>query len=130
MYSIVRNPIYLGNFITALGILLFVEVWWILLLGIVVFWFFYGRIVFTEEKFLRDKFGTVFLEWEKKTPAFYPRFKNWQKPNISFSLKTVLRREFSTFFLIVSILTFLDISADFLSEGKLEIEPFWIIFCY
>lgn len=128
MYSIVRNPLYLGNFIIVLGILLFVQVWWIVLIGIVGFWFFYGCIVFTEEKFLRKKFGTIFLEWKKKTPAFCPRFKNWQRPNILFSLKTVFRREFSTFFLIVVTLTFLDVAADFLSEGKLEIGPFWIIF--
>jgi len=128
MYSIVRNPLYLGNFIIVLGILLFVQVWWIVLVGIVGFWFFYERIIFTEERFLRRKFGIVFLEWRKKTPVFYPRFKNWQKPNIPFSFKTVLRREFSTFFSIVASFTFLDIAADFLSEGKLEIESFWIIF--
>jgi protein-S-isoprenylcysteine O-methyltransferase Ste14 len=63
MYSIVRNPLYLGNFIIVLGILLFVQVWWIVVIGIVGFWFFYERIVFTEEGFLRRKFGTVFLEW-------------------------------------------------------------------
>ncbi len=128
MYSIVRNPLYLGNFIIVLGILLFVQVWWIVLIGILGFWFFYGCIVSTEEKFLQKKFGTEFLEWAKKTPAFYPRLKNWQKPNISFSLKTAVKREFSTFFSIVASLTFLDIAADFLSERKLEIEPFWIIF--
>jgi len=128
MYSIVRNPLYLGNFIIVLGILLFVQVWWIVVIGIVGFWFFYERIVFTEEGFLRRKFGAVFLEWKKKTPVFYPRFKNWQKPNIPLSFKTVLRREFSTFFSIVASFTFLDITADLLSEGKLEIESFWIIF--
>ena len=128
MYSIVRNPLYLGNFIIVLGILLFVQVWWIVVIGIAGFWFFYERIVFTEEGFLRRKFGTVFLEWKKKTPVFYPRFKNWQKPNIPLSFKTVLRREFSTFFSIVASFTFLDITADLLSEGKLEIESFWIIF--
>ena len=94
MYSIVRNPLYLGNFIIVLGILLFVQVWWIVVIGIVGFWFFYNRIVFTEEAFLLRKFGTVFLEWQRKTPVFYPRFKNWQKPNIPFSFKTVFRREF------------------------------------
>ena len=128
MYSIVRNPLYLGNFIIVLGILLFVQVWWIVAIGIIGFWFFYERIVFTEEGFLRRKFGTVFLEWKKKTPVFCPRFKNWQKPNISFSFKAVLRREFSTLFSMVASFTFLDITADFLSEGKLEIELLWAIF--
>ena len=128
MYSIVRNPLYLGNFIIVLGILLFIQVWWIVVIGIVGTWFFYKRIVFTEEEFLRRKFGIVFLEWKKKTPVFCPRFKNWQKPNIPFSFKTALRREFSTFFSIVASFTFLDITADLLSERKLEIETFWIIF--
>jgi protein-S-isoprenylcysteine O-methyltransferase Ste14 len=128
MYSIVRNPLYLGNFIIVLGILLFVQAWWLVVMGAAGFWYFYSRIVFTEEEFLRKKFGTVFLEWREKTPLFWPRFKNWKKSNIPFSFKTALRREFSTLFSIVAPFTFLDITAGFLSKGKLVIKPFWAVF--
>ena len=130
MYSIVRNPLYLGNFVIVLGIFLFTEVWWFILIGVAGFLFYYERIIFAEEEFLRKKFGDVFLEWAKKTPAFLPRFKNWQKPALPFSFKTVLRREHSTFFAIVASFTFLDIAVDYFAEKKLEINVGWIIFFF
>lgn len=127
MYSIVRNPLYLGNFIIFLGIMLFVEVWWLALIVFLVFWIYYERIIFAEEEFLRKKFGDVFLEWAQKTPVFFPKFRNWKKPDLSFSLKTVLRRESSTFFAIVTSFTFLDISTDWFAEGKFELSLPWTI---
>jgi hypothetical protein len=130
MYSIVRNPLYLGNFVIVLGVFLFTEVWWFILIGVAGFLFYYERIIFAEEEFLRKKFGDVFLEWAKKTPAFLPRFKNWQKPSLPFSFKAVLRREHSTFFAIVAPFTFLDIAVDYFAEKKLEIHVGWIIFFF
>ena len=57
MYSISRNPLYLGNFIIVLGITLFIQVWWLALLVWFGFWLYYERIIFTEEEFLRNKFN-------------------------------------------------------------------------
>ncbi|MBU1148239.1 MAG: isoprenylcysteine carboxylmethyltransferase family protein [Candidatus Omnitrophica bacterium] len=128
IYSIVRNPLYLGNFLIIIGISIFIQVWWFALIVLVGFWIYYERIIFAEEEFLRKKFGSLFLEWSLKTPAFFPRFKNWKKPNLPFSFKTVLRREFSTFFAFVAVFTFLDIAADLLIEKKLEVGMLWGIF--
>ncbi len=127
MYSIVRNPLYLGNFTIMLGALMFVQVWWLILMGIVGFWFYYERIIFTEEEFLRKKFGDVFLDWAQRTPVFYPDFKHWQWPDLPFSFKTVLRREYSTFFGTIASFTFIDIAADLATKRRLEIKPFWMI---
>jgi protein-S-isoprenylcysteine O-methyltransferase Ste14 len=127
MYSIVRNPIYLSNFIIVLGPVLFIQVWWFALIVWLGFWLYYERIIFAEEEFLRKKFGDLFLEWAKKTPAFFPKFKNWKKPNLPFSIKTVLRREFNTFFAIIASFTFLGIAKDLFAEGKLELSLTWAI---
>ena len=127
MYSIVRNPLYLGNFIIILGLVLFIQVWWFALIVSLGFWLYYERIIFVEEEFLRKKFGDLFLQWAQKTPAFFPKFKNWKKPNLPFSLKTVLRREYSTFFAIITSFTFLDIAEDLFAEGKLEVSLPWAI---
>ena len=127
IYSIVRHPLYLGNFIIILGTTLFVQVWWFALIVWLGFWIYNERIIFAEEEFLRKKFGALFLEWAKETPAFFPKFKNWKKPNLPFSLKTILRKEYSTFFSIIASFTFLDIAADLLAEGKLEISLPWTI---
>jgi protein-S-isoprenylcysteine O-methyltransferase Ste14 len=128
MYSIVRHPLYSGNFIIILGLALFTQVWWLVLTVFLVFWIYYERIIFAEEEFLRKKFGSSFLEWAQKTPAFLPHFKNWKKPSLAFSLKMVLRRELSTFFAVVASFTFLDIATDLFAEGKLELSLPWTIF--
>jgi protein-S-isoprenylcysteine O-methyltransferase Ste14 len=127
MYSIVRNPLYLGNFIIILGITLFIQVWWLALVVWLGFWLYYERIIFAEEEFLREKFGALFLEWANETPTFFPKFKNWKKPNLPFSLKAVLRREYSTFFSIIASFTFLGIASDLFAEGKLEVSLPWVI---
>jgi protein-S-isoprenylcysteine O-methyltransferase Ste14 len=128
MYSVVRNPLYVGNFIIILGIVLFVQVWWLALAVFLIFWIYYERIIFAEEEFLRQKFGTLFLEWAKKTPVFLPNFKKWEKSNLPFSFKMVLRKELSTFFAIVASFTLLDIATDLFAEGKIELSLPWTIF--
>jgi protein-S-isoprenylcysteine O-methyltransferase Ste14 len=94
MYSIVRNPLYLGNFIIILGVLLSIKVWWLVLLGSLVFFIYMERIILAEEKFLAETYGQPYLDWREKTPAIWPDFKLWQKPELPFSLKTVLKREY------------------------------------
>ena len=78
MYSIVRNPLYLGNFLMALGVVMFIRAWWLPLLYAAIFTLYYERIVVAEERFLRHEFGQKFDEWATKTPAFIPRFRQWK----------------------------------------------------
>jgi protein-S-isoprenylcysteine O-methyltransferase Ste14 len=128
MYSISRNPLYLGNFIIVLGITLFIQVWWLALLVWFGFWLYYERIMFAEEEFLRNKFNGQFITWAEKTPIVIPRFENWKKPKLGFSFKTVLRREFSTYFSIVVTFFFLEIIANFLIKKRFTVRSSWIIF--
>lgn len=127
IYSIVRNPLYLGNFVIVLGATLFIQVWWLALIVWVGFWIYYERIILAEENFLREKFGDSFLKWAAITPVYFPKFKNWKKPNLPFSFKTVLRREFPTFFAIISSFYLLDIAEDLLAEGKFELSLLWTV---
>ncbi len=120
MYSIVRHPLYLGNFFVMLGMALFVEVWWLTLISILLFWLYYERIIIAEEEFLRRNFGDLFLEWSGKTPAFLPKFRNWQKPELPFSLKAVIAREYTTLFVIIASFSFIDIMGDIFVEGELD----------
>ena len=92
------------------------------------FWLYYERIIFSEEEFLRNKFGVLFIEWANKTPILIPNFSNWKKPDLPFSLKTVIRREFSTFFSIVAVFFFLEVSTNLLLYSKFEVRRSWIYF--
>ncbi len=82
-----------------------------------------------EEEFLRKKFGEPYLKWTENTPAFFPQFgKKWRKPELPFSFKNVLRREYSTLFAIIAGFTFLDLAEDFFAYGKFEFDWGWITF--
>lgn len=74
MYSIIRHPLYFGNFLIWLGILLFVHNLAFSVIAILIYFLYYERIIFVEEEFLHEKFGQVFDEWAQKTPVIFPRF--------------------------------------------------------
>jgi protein-S-isoprenylcysteine O-methyltransferase Ste14 len=126
VYSVVRHPLYLGNFIIWLGLSLFVRVWWFSAVVILTFWLYYEKIMFAEERFLEKKFGDEFLEWAAHTPAFFPRWRNYQASVLPFSWKTALAKEYSTLFSITLSFTVLDIVSDLLTSGQVEVDPVWV----
>lgn len=128
MYSIVRHPLYLANFFITFGMILFVQVWWLVLLFILFFWLFYERIMFTEEAFLEKKFGSVYADWAQQTPAFIPDLRKWQKPTTPFSFKMILKREYSTFFGIIVAFIALDFLIELFSERQFEFRWQWLLF--
>ena len=127
MYSVVRHPLYLGNFLIWLGISLFARLWWFSLICVLIFYLLYERIIFVEEEFLRERFGDVFLKWAEKTPAFMPQFRNWRSPILPFSWRNTIRREYAGFFGIIVTFAFLELAGDLFAEGKLELDLMWIV---
>jgi protein-S-isoprenylcysteine O-methyltransferase Ste14 len=95
MYSIVRHPLYLGNFLIGLGISFILFVWWLPAIYALLFCVYYERIMLTEEIFLRRKYGSAFDRWAEATPAFWPRFSLWRPADLPFSFRNVLRREYT-----------------------------------
>jgi protein-S-isoprenylcysteine O-methyltransferase Ste14 len=93
IYSVVRHPLYLGNFLMWLGPALVTANGWFILAFCFLYWVYYERIMFAEEQFLRKKFGEVYLQWSSKVPAFLPSFGNFTPPQISFSWKKVFKKE-------------------------------------
>jgi protein-S-isoprenylcysteine O-methyltransferase Ste14 len=95
IYSTVRHPLYLGNYFMWIGIVMFTcNIWFVLVVSLL-FWLFYERIMFAEERFLERKFGQDYVDWSMKVPPFWPSMKNHIKTEIPFSMKTILRREYS-----------------------------------
>jgi protein-S-isoprenylcysteine O-methyltransferase Ste14 len=126
MYSIVRNPLYLGNFLMGLALALFVHVWWITLIYLLSFMLYYERIIFAEEMFLRQKFGADYLAWASRTPAFFPRLSQWQRPTLSFSLRTLVRREYqSAYSLILALFALEQLTELYLGHGR-HVDAMWI----
>lgn len=126
MYAVVRHPLYLGNFFMWLGVALFPHNIALVLLSVLAFWLYYERIMFAEEAFLQGKFGAAFQEWAARTPAFIPDLRRWETPDLSFSLRNVLRREYSGLLAVVAIFTLLEVLGDRVVEGTWTIDPIWL----
>lgn len=95
IYSTVRHPLYLGNYLMWTGIVVFTFNIGFIVVVSLLFWIYYERIMFAEERFLEKKFGETYLEWSKKVPAFFPSFRNHVRSSYPFSFKSILRREYS-----------------------------------
>ena len=98
MYSLCRNPLYLGNFLMMVAPMILLGNWLLLLAFSALFWIYYERIIYTEERFLEGKFGEEYTKWAENTPAFFPSFRAYKPSVLGFSLKTMLKREYHSFF--------------------------------
>lgn len=125
LYSVVRHPLYLGNYLMWLGVALFARSWWAPVIVSLVFWLYYERIMFAEEEFLRRKFGPRYTAWAAITPAFLPRLTLWRRPGVPFCLLTVLRREHSSLLALMASLTALEVASDYAYTGHLVVDPVW-----
>jgi protein-S-isoprenylcysteine O-methyltransferase Ste14 len=74
-----RNPLYLGNFLLSLGILVIAWPWmpWFLVIYLVLFYFQYGAIIDLEEEFLKLKFKAAYQDYCRHVPRIIPRLTNW-----------------------------------------------------
>lgn len=98
IYSVVRHPLYLANYLIWAGILIYTMNLCAFIIVSLVYWVYYERIMFAEEAFLRKQFGEDFEEWAARVPAFIPNWSLFNAGNMKFSFKTFIRREYATFF--------------------------------
>lgn len=97
-YAMVRNPLYLGNCLMYVGIVLYAQSVVLALVLALVLLPYYERIIAAEESFLLGKFGEDYAQWAIKTPAFIPRLSQWERPDMPFSWRSVIRREHASVF--------------------------------
>jgi protein-S-isoprenylcysteine O-methyltransferase Ste14 len=127
-YSIVRHPLYVGNFFMWLGPALMSAHFWFIIAFCLLYWIYYERIMFAEEQFLRRKFNESYTRWAEKTPAFIPRFRNFIKPELSFSWKKVLTKEKNGLAAVFLIFFVFDFIGE-LVKGESHFNYFLIILC-
>ncbi len=126
IYSVVRHPLYLGNFLMWLGIIMYVNNIWFAIACSLLFWLYYERIMFAEEQFLKGKFGDQYLKWSMTAPPFFPKLKGWQKADLEFSLKNVLKREYNGLFAVGISFAYLNILKNYLATKTFMITDFWL----
>lgn len=129
IYSIVRHPLYLGNFFMWLGPALMTGNFWFVIAFTLFYWLYYERIMFAEEQFLRKKFGDVYLNWAATVPAFIPNFKTFVKPCLCFSWKKVLKKEKNGLLAVFLIFSAFNIAGELL-EKETDYNYFLIFCCF
>ena len=127
IYSVVRHPLYLGNYLIGLGIALVMWVWWLPVIYTLAFWLYYERIMFTEEAYLRQKFGDNFTQWAARTPAFWPNLRHWQRPALPFSLRNVLRREYTGLAIVIAAHAGMELSEHLMIKQYVVWDKSWLV---
>jgi len=71
-YAHTRNPLYLGSFLMAFGVILAGQRYELLLFFAFFFIGVYFPVMRAEEQYLEQAYGDVFLEYAHNTPLFFP----------------------------------------------------------
>ncbi len=126
IYSLVRHPLYLGNFFMWLGPVLFLRSIGVTIVFGLIYWLYYERIMFAEEQFLRRKFGDIYDKWSEKVSSFIPFSFKYIPPGLPFSVKNVLKREYNSFVNIFVIFTLLDLFRNYFLSERIYLTAMWI----
>ncbi len=126
IYSIVRHPLYVGNFLMWLGPVLFLRSVWCVIIFVLAYWIYYERIIFAEEQYLRRKFGEEYDTWAFRVRSVIPRFRNFIRPDLAFSLRNVLKREYNSIANLFIVFAILDVIRNIAVTGKVYMEPLYI----
>jgi protein-S-isoprenylcysteine O-methyltransferase Ste14 len=127
VYSVVRNPLYLGNSLIFLAISLLSQSWAIVSLNMLLFAAIYVPVVLDEEHFLLDKFGDQYRAYADRVPCFIPAPRLWRRPKQAWSWRMVLRREHDTLLAVIIAFQLIELMHDQALLGHLEIDPVWIV---
>ncbi len=98
MYSMVRHPLYVANFLMVSGGVVATGSAWFFAVFVLAYAIYVIRVAIAEEQFISDLYRDSWRAWAARTPAFVPNIALWQPSPMSFSLRTVLRREYNGFF--------------------------------
>lgn len=116
IYSVVRNPLYLGNFFMWAGIAMLTGNLWFAISFVLFYILYYERIIFAEEQYLRKKFDERYTKWASNTPIILPCFRKFVKPENKFNWKKVLRQEKNGLAALFIIFCIFDISGELVKE--------------
>ena len=123
IFSLCRNPLYIGNIliITGLGVLANSVIY--LLFFVPLFIFFYQAIVMAEEDYLLGKFGEQYNNYRRNVRRWLPNFSGFGSTikELSFSWRKFLLKEYNSTFLWL-------IAAVLVSMKNFYFEPIHVTF--
>jgi protein-S-isoprenylcysteine O-methyltransferase Ste14 len=90
-YALTRNPLYLGSFFMALGILVAGQGYWLLLPFGIFFIGLYYPVMKAEEQELLEGHGEAFVLYARRVPFFFPSFRNVVSGSSTFLWSRVIK---------------------------------------
>jgi len=123
MYSMSRHPLYLGNFLIWIGICLSTFSVFFVITVVLLFWLYYERIMFAEESFLIKKHGEKYLKWSNSVPAFVPNIFKYKKTEVSFSIISILRREYASILSAVLGFIYVEVLVNYFERNEFFLHP-------
>ena len=118
-YAYARNPLYIGNFITALGFAIAftgnnseTARWVLIVISLATMLAVYATIVPHEENFLRATFGASFDEYVARVPRVWPKMPKASDPQLgTYDARVIARAESRTFIFFGAMLVLLALKA-------------------
>ena len=125
VYSLVRYPLFLGNFLLWLAPVLFLQSVWLCIIYTLMFVLYYRGMIVQQEASLVKRYGKAYADWAERTPRFLPNPFRWQKPETAFSWKTAILSEYYRLFILIGIMAGVEHLGDYVIKGTFVIDTAW-----
>ena len=106
----------MANYIIWLGISTYSLSYVLTIITSLFFLFVYARIILVEELFLTKTHKKDYEDFIKKTPVFFPNFKNYQLSTQPFLLKKILKQEYSSTLSTIIAFIYIDLIIRYFNE--------------
>ncbi len=123
LYSLTRNPLYIGNILIFSGLATVYGNLWVLALMVLFLALQYHLIVAAEEMYLRGKYGDEYQGYCRQVPRFLPRFHGFTPSLHPFSWKKVLLKENDSVFNLGVVAWAIVQYRVYLQNGSLRLTP-------
>jgi protein-S-isoprenylcysteine O-methyltransferase Ste14 len=125
LYSLIRHPLYFGNFLIWFGLAAMTQNAWFLTSFTLAYWIYYERIIYAEEHFLINKYGNDYLEYALHTPAFIPKFNSYTKAQQPFRWFKAMKQEKSGILNLFLIVFIFRLAKGIIDSGSFSVEWYW-----
>lgn len=101
LFSLCRNPLYLGNLLILTGFGIASGSLWYLFISMPLLYLAYACIIAAEEHFLRQRFGEEYTAYCQQTPRLFPRLRDAGSvfKKCVFNWQRVVVKEYSTLYI-------------------------------
>lgn len=125
IYGLTRNPMYLGNLLIVVGIVLVSGAPAGYRVAVPFFCFVYQAIISAEEEFLRKRFGKEYRDYCARVPRFLPSFRGLRRAfrGTRFSWRRPFKQDLSTIAWVAMVLVALPCWRAFFLKGRDASRP-------